>query len=421
MPDPTEPAADAGPDREKVAALRAGLPATGAGIYLDTGTCGPVPAESMAAMRLVEDRELAIGRAVPGAAEELADRMAEARAALAAVLGTDMDRVALTHSTTEGLGLAVGTLAWRPGDRALTTSHEHPGLLRTMAALRDRHAVEVRITEIGDGGDDDRTLGALERELVAGRVRLVALSHVLWTSGAVLPIADVVRLAEAHGATVVVDGAQAAGAIPLQVDDLGAHFYACPGQKWLLGPSGTGALVVRPDVARRSIPGVRGPFSVPQPGTTGEDDLWPDARRFEVAGFGAAPLAGLARSAGWLAMYVGLPWAHERSARLAHDVAGRLGGIPGVEVITPAARMATLVTFRVHGWSAARVAAELAGRVFASVGTLAHPDVVRLSIGFFTTHEELHRVVDVVEIVARHTPETLPARPTVEFLDAPHP
>ena len=273
MPDPTEPAPASGPDRERLATLRAGLPATGAGIYLDTGTCGPLPAESAAAMRQAEDRELAIGRAVPGATEELADRMAEARAALAAVLGTDMDRVALTHSTTEGLGLAVGTLDWEPGDRILTTSQEHRGLLATLAALRDRHAVEVRSAEIGDGGDDDLTLRALERELTAGHVRLVALSHVLWTSGAVLPIAEIARRAEAHGATVLVDGAQAAGAIPLQVDALGAHFYACPGQKWLLGPIGTGALVVRPDVARTSIPGVRGPFSVTQPGPPGDDDL----------------------------------------------------------------------------------------------------------------------------------------------------
>ena len=118
-------------------------------------------------------------------------------------------------------------------------------------------------------------------------------------------------------------------------------------------------------------------------------------------------------------MYVGLPWAHERSARLAHDVVRRLGGISGVEVITPAARMATLVTFRVRGWTAAQVAAELARRVFASVGTLRNPDAVRLSIGFFTTDEELGRVLDVVEVVARHTPATLPARPAIEILEAP--
>jgi len=416
MTNPIEAPAGAEPEREKVAALRASLPATRAGIYLDAGTSGPIPAESAAAMRQAEERELALGRTTPDADEELADRMAEARGAVAAVLGTDIDRVALTHSTTEGIGLAVGTIDWRPGDRALTTSQEHPGLLGQLAAARDRHRVEVRAVEIGDGGDDDRTLASLERELSVGRVRLVALSHVLWTTGAVLPVAEIVRLAHAHGAAVVLDGAQAGGAIPVHVDDLGAEFYAVPGQKWLFGPAGTGALVVRRDVSAAAVPPARGAFSTATLDGVGGDDLWPDARRFEVAGYHGPSLVGLARSAGWLAMYVGLPWAHARSGRLAHAAAIRLLGTPGVRLVTPPEQMATLVTFRLPGWSAERVAEELARRVFASVRPIPVLDAVRLSVGFFTTETELGRVMDLVAEIARHTPATLPKRPAIEFL-----
>src|SRR5665811_247007 len=161
----------------------------------------------------------------------------------------------------------------------------------------------------------------------------VALSHVLWTTGALLPVAEIVRRAHAHGAVVAIDGAQAGGAIPLHVDDLGAEFYAVPGQKWLLGPEGTGALIVRRDVAATSLPAVRGYFSAATPYGVGRDDLWSDARRFEGAGFHAPSLVGLARSAGWLAMFVGLPWAHARAARLAHGAAARLQGMPGVTVV----------------------------------------------------------------------------------------
>ena len=431
MPDPTEAQRSSGPDRdsaarretpadrEKLAALRAALPATQAGIYLNTGTCGPIPAESAAAMRLAEERELALGRATRDAYEEMLDRMAEARGALAAVLGTDIDSVALTRSTTEGIGLAVGTLDWRPGDRALTTNHEHPGVLGPLAAARDRHGVDVRVAEIGDGGDDDRTLAALEGALAEGRVRLVALSHVLWTTGAVLPVAEIARRAHAYGAIVALDGAQAGGAIPLRVDDLGAEFYAVSGQKWLLGPEGTGALIVRRDVAATSLPAVRGYFSAATPYGVGRDDLWSDARRFEVAGFHAPSLVGLARSAGWLAMHVGLPWAHARAARLAHDAAIGLRGMPGVALVTPPDRMATLVTFRLPGWPAERVAEELARRVFAIVRPIPGLDAVRLSVGFFTTDEELCRVLDAVAELARHTPASLPPRSSVEFLERP--
>ena len=431
MPDPTEAPRSSGPDRasaahreapadrEKLAALRAALPATRAGIYLNTGTCGPIPAESAAAMRLAEERELTLGRATRDAYEEMLDRMAEARGALAAVLGTDHDSVALTRSTTDGIGLAIGTLDWRPGDRALTTNHEHPGVVGPLAAARDRYGVDVRVAEIGDGGDDERTLVALEGELAAGRVRLVALSHVLWTTGAVLPVAEIVRRAHAHGAIVALDGAQAGGAIPLHVDDLGAEFYAVSGQKWLLGPEGTGALIVRRDVAVASLPAVRGYFSAATPYAVGREDLWPNARRFEVAGFHAPSIVGLARSAAWLAMHVGLPWAHARAARLAHDAAIRLQGTPGVVLVTPPGRMATLVTFRLPGWPAERVSEELARRVFAIVRPIPDLDAVRLSVGFFTTDEELDWVLDAVAELAHHTPASLPQRPAVEFLERP--
>ena len=416
MTHPIEAPANSDPEREKVAALRAALPATRAGIYLDTGTCGPIPAESAAATRQAEERDLALGRATRDADEELADRMAEARGSLAAILGTDIDCVALTHSTTEGIGLAVGTLDWRPGDRVLTSSQEHPGLLGPLAVARDRFGVDVRVAEIGDGGDDDRTLTALERELCAGPVRLVALSHVLWTTGAVLPVAEIVRRAHAHGAAVVLDGAQAGGAIPVAVDELGAEFYAIPGQKWLLGPAGTGALVVRRDVIAATVPPVRGSFSTAMPSVGDRDDLWPDARRFEVAGFHAPSLIGLARSAGWLAMYVGLPWALERAGSLAQGAAIRLQGTPGVALVTPPGRMATLVTFRLPGWQAERVADELARRVFASIRVIPGLDAIRISVGFFTSDEELGRFQGAVAEIARHTPASLPPRPAIEFL-----
>ena len=416
MTHPIEAPAGSDPEREKVAALRAALPATRAGIYLDTGTCGPIPAESAAATRQAEERDLALGRATRDAQEELADRMAEARGSLAAILGTDIDGMALTHSTTEGIGLAVGTIDWRPGDRALTTSQEHPGLLGALAVARDRFAVDVHVAEIGDGGDDDRTLTALERELRAGPVRLVALSHVLWTTGAVLPVSEIVRRAHAQGAAVVLDGAQAGGAIQVTVDELGAEFYAIPGQKWLLGPAGTGALVVRRDVIAATVPPVRGSFSTAMPSVGDRDDLWPDARRFEVAGFHAPSLIGLARSAGWLAMYVGLPWALERAGSLAQGAAIRLQGTPGVALVTPPGRMATLVTFRLPGWQAERVADELARRVFASIRVIPGLDAIRISVGFFTSDEELGRFQGAVAEIARHTPASLPPRPAIEFL-----
>ncbi len=413
------PAPDGVPaaERERLAALRAGLPATRAGIYLNTGTAGPLPAEAAAAMAEVAGRELAVGRATREAHEELIARLDEARAVVAAVLGTDMDLVAMTHSTTEGINLALGTIDWRPGDRAVTTSLEHPGVTGPLALLRDRLGVEVVEAEIGDGGDDARTLAALEAAAAGGRTRAIVASHVAWSTGALLPAPAIAALARRWEAVSILDGAQSAGAIPLTLDEIGADFYAISGQKWLLGPEGTGALAVGRGIVGSVLPPVGGFFAASTPYAVGRDALWPDARRFETAGLHKPSIVGLARSAGWLSMFAGLPWAYERAARLAAGAADRLAATPGVTLMTPRARMATLVSFRVARWSAEEVAEALGRRAHAIVRSIPGLDGVRLSVAFFTTDDELRRVLDAVEELAAHTPATLPARPAIEFLD----
>jgi L-cysteine/cystine lyase len=416
-PNPFPAAESVPPDDERLAVLRAGLPATRAGIYLNTGTAGPLPSEAAAAMTEIADRELAVGRATRESFEELVVRLDEARAVVAAVLGTGMDLVALTHSTTEGINLALGTIDWRPGDRAVTTSLEHPGVTGPLAMLRDRLGVEVVEAEIGDGGDDARTLAALEDAATGGRTRAIVASHVTWSTGARLPVAAIAALARRCGAAGILDGAQSAGAIPLAVDEIGADFYAVSGQKWLLGPEGTGALAVGRSVVASVLPPVGGFFAASTHYAVGRDALWPDARRFETAGLHKPSIVGLARSAGWLSMFVGLPWAHARAARLTEVAAGRLAAMPGVTLVTPRARMATLVSFRVAGWTPEEVAEALGRRVHAIVRSIPGLDAVRLSVAFFVTDDELRRVLDAVAEIATHTPATLPARPAIEFLE----
>lgn len=395
------------PEAEKVAAIRAALPATGAGIYLNAGTAGPMPAETQRAMDEQAARELAIGRAHVDMWPETVERMAEARASVAAVLVADPEDIALTHSTTDGMNLAVGALAWREGDRVVTTRHEHAGGLAPLLALRDRLGVEVEMVDIGDGGDDDRTVEAFARALDRPARALVA-SHALWTTGAVLPAARLARLARDAGAVSILDGAQSAGAIPVALEELGADAYAVPAQKWLLGPEGMGALWVRRDLADASVPAASGYLAYPTFDPVRGGTRFSGARRFEATNFHRPSLVGFARTCGWLSMYVGLPWALERATRLAAAAADRLAAIPGVTLVTPRARMGTLVSFRIAGWPPERVVEELGARVFAIVRDLPAIDAVRMSVGFWNTEAELDRVAGAVELLGGHTPDSLP-------------
>ncbi|HEX8940830.1 MAG TPA: aminotransferase class V-fold PLP-dependent enzyme [Candidatus Limnocylindrales bacterium] len=407
------------PDAEKVAAVREALPATAAGIYLNTGSVGPLPVETARAMAEQAEWDLRTGRAHEDYLPETMLRMDEGRAAVAAVLGTDPSRIALTHAATEGMAAAAWGIDWRPGDAIVTTSLEHAGGLAAVWTASRRLGLRLVVADVGDGGDDERTLAAIEQACAAagGDVRLVATSHVSWLTGAVLPIARLAELAHERGALLAVDGAQAAGAIPVAVEEAGADLYAVAGQKWLLGPEGTGALYVARAADAAVAPTFAGwwSFASLDPGTAAGEP-WPDARRFEVSGFPRASIVGLARSCGWLSMYVGLPWVHERTARLARLAAALLADVPGVSVLTPRAAMAGLVAFRVAGWQAERVAEELSRRVFAILRTVPPLDAVRISVGFFNTEAELERLRDGVAELAAHTPATLPPRRSLTIL-----
>ena len=403
------------PDDEKIPALREALPATAAGIYLNTGTCGPLPRETAHAMAEAEAWELRTGRADRNYWEDSLERKAEARAAVAAVLGCGPKQIALTHATTEGMNIATSAVDWREGDRVVTTSLEHPGLLAPLRVLRDRRGVDLAIADIGTGGDTAAVLAALDRAIVPG-TRLVALSHVMWATGARLPIAEIVALAHGRGALVAVDGAQGAGAMHLSVEELGVDFYAIPSQKWLLGPDGIGALYCAESVMDRPRLAFAGWASFESMDLAAEGQLWPDARRFEIAGFHQPSVLGFARSAAWLSMYVGLPWIYERIARLAGEAAAMLAEVPGVEVLTPSGGQSGLVTFRIAGWTAPAAIRELEQRTLCIARTIPPLDAIRISVGFFNTEAELRRFRDGVALVAENTPETIPHRPRIEVL-----
>jgi L-cysteine/cystine lyase len=242
------------------------------------------------------------------------------------------------------------------------------------------------------------------------------LSHVVWATGALLPIREIVELAHGRGALVAVDGAQSAGAMHVSVEDLGPDFYAVPAQKWLLGPDGIGAVYCAESVMDRPRLAFAGWASFESMDLAAEGELWPDARRFEIAGFHQPSVLGFARSAAWLAMYVGLPWAYERIGRLAGEAAVMLAEVPGVEVLTPTGGASGLVTFRIGGWKASAALRELEQRTLCIARTIPPLDAIRISVGFFNTDAELRRFRDGVALVAAHTPESIPHRPRIELL-----
>ena len=403
------------PDADRLAAVRAALPALDAGIYLNTGSVGPLPTETAAAMDELEAYELRTGRAHPDYYLETLQRMAEARAATAAVLTVDVGDIALTHSTTDGMNVGVWGIDWRTGDRAVTTSLEHAGAVGALYNLRARRGIDLAFVDVDPRRSEADILAAFD-EAIDDRTQAVVVSHVLWASGAVLPLDRIAAMAHARAALLIVDGAQAAGAIPVDLAATGADVYALAAQKWLLGPEGMGAVAVTPAARERLTPAYGGWYTFESVDSSGLAVWWPDARRFESSNYHRPSIVGMARSIGWLSMFVGLGWIHERGTAMARAAAERLAAIDGVEVITPLDRMATLVSFRIRGWSPDAALEELSARVFAVARTVPLVDAIRISVGFFTSEAEINRFVGCVELLAAHRPDTLPPRRTLTIL-----
>jgi selenocysteine lyase/cysteine desulfurase len=339
--------------------------------YLNAGTEGPVPRRAADAVHRRIDDEVTAGRCGRPYFTALLELAAELRAEYAGVLGCEVSEVALTGSTTDGVNTVIAGLDLRSGDEILTSDEEHPGLLAPLGRARKRHGVSVRVIPFAELAGE-----------VSASTRLVACSHVSWVSGRV---ADVAALS-ATGVPLLLDAAQAIGAVPIDVHALGCDFYAGSGQKWLCGPEGSGCLYVRPERLDELL--------VPWPGYSSLADP-AQALDFEVAE-GVARLdhgfpSGLRSASALASLHVlgeaGWEWVYERAATLAALLAERLAE-RGLEV-GPRGR-STLVSWKADDPQAEVERLAENGYIVRSIPAFG---LVRASVGAWTSEEEVDGLV----------------------------
>lgn len=370
---PVESGVEMSTDPPDPAIFRAQFPVLEHRSYLNAGTEGPVPRRAAEAVQARIELELTQGRCGRAYFDGLMELAALQRAAYASVLGCGPEEVALTGSTTDGVNTVISGLDLKRGDEILTSDEEHPGLLAPLGRARRLFGVEVRVVPF------DEIAGA-----VSSSTRLIACSHVSWVGGR---IADVAALREV-GVPVLLDAAQALGAIDVDVHALGCDYYAASGQKWMCGPEGSGCLYVRPDrldelvVPWPSYGSLADPTrpldAEPAEGTRRLDHGFPTGVR------GTWALASLAvfAEAGW-------DWVHERAASLAESLAERLVS-RGLD-IWPRGR-STLVSWEAEDPEAevARMAAQ--GIVVRSIPAFG---LVRASVGAWSSEQELDRLIEL--------------------------
>jgi selenocysteine lyase/cysteine desulfurase len=355
--------------------FRAEFPVLERCAYLNAGTDGPLPRRSVDAATAQLEHELRNGRSGAAHFGQLGRMAEELRSRLAALLGARTDEVALTHSTTDGINVVLRGLGLGPGDEVLTSDEEHTGLLAPLGALR-RRGVAIRTAPFDEVAD-----------AVAAETKLIAVSHVSWMRGRIAAIEKLRRT----GPPLLLDGAQALGAIPVDVHALGCDFYAAAGQKWLCGPDATGVLFV----SERWID----ELGVPWPNFMTLRDveqplgLLPasGARRFDGGMISGQLVAGalasleLLEEAGW-------QWIFERARRQSEQLRGLLAGraelLPGGPT--------TLVSWHPPGVADTQGALAIVERLESKgVVVRAFPGRpwLRASVGAWNSDDDLERLV----------------------------
>ncbi len=349
--------------------LRSEFPVLADIAYLNAGTDGPLPRRAAEAARAELERELAEGRAMAHF-ERRAELGRALRAAYARALRAHEADVALTTSTTEGMGQVVMGMDLRPGDEILTSDEEHPGLQGALAAARDILGASIREVPF-----------ALVAEEVGPATRLVACSHVSWATGALAPaeLADV-------DVPVLLDGAQGLGAIDVDVSSLGCDAYAGAGQKWLCGPDGSGALWVAPEFRGTLAVSRRGYGNLQEANAGLQAVVHEDARRFDAPSLSAEALACSLASAELLEAF-GWPAVWERARTLAARLADMLAE-RGREPLPRGA--STLVSF--HSPDAEAERAELAEQGVL-IRNIPGRGCLRASVGAWNDEGDLERLL----------------------------
>ncbi len=364
--------------------LRADTPGLQDGTYLNFGAHGPSPRRVVAAASsFLETHEYASGADDPyGVAFEAYE---DVRERIAAFVGARPAEIALTESTTDGINRIATAIDWAPGDVVVRTDLEHPAGVLPWRRL-ERDGVEVRVVETTDGRIDVDAFA----DAVAD-ARLACFSALTWTHGTMLPVRELVEIAEDAGAFTLVDAVQVPGHRTMDLSDWGADAVAAAGHKWLLGPWGAGFLYVGRDAAAELEPAAIGYRSVEVP--TGESiEYKPGAPRFEIGTTTPAAHVGLVEAIDAIDA-VGTDAIEAHIERLTDRLKTGLAERDGTTLLSPRSFESGLVTVDVDDPEA--TVERLADRGIV-IRSLPSPDAVRVSVHAVSTESEMDAVVDAL-------------------------
>lgn len=383
-----------------VYAVREDFPVLKEVVYLDSTATTQTPIPAVEAM--VEYFYKYAGNHGRGAhrlARETTNRYEDARETVARFLNTEPSKTILMKNTTEGINLIANSYPWEAGDHIVTTLLEHHSNLLPWLRLQKK-GVSVTVVNPDSRGRIDNSL--IENAFTE-KTKLVAITQVSNVFGSVQDVKSITKIAHRNGIKVLIDGAQSAGHMPINLKDLGCDFFATAGHKGLLGPQGTGVLYIKEPETLESASLGGGTVSDVS-GLTYV--LEPSPACFEAGTPNIPGVIGLGKAVEYVEK-IGVPEIEKHEMELSREAAKRLSELEHVEVYGPEERVG-IVPFNVIGLHAHDVALILdqtrkicirSGHHCAIPITrfLKVDSTVRASFALYNTREEVDILVNAVE------------------------
>jgi cysteine desulfurase / selenocysteine lyase len=373
-------------------------------VFLDSAASAQKPRAVIDAVRDAMETQYAnVHRGLHWMSERTTDAYEAARDAVAALMNArDRSEVVFTRNVTESLNLmahSYGRGVLQPGQAVLISAMEHHSNIIPWQLLRDERGIELRVAPITDAGE--LNLAAFESLLRDGKVGLVSMTHMSNVLGTVTPAERIVRIAHAHGAKVLFDGAQAIVHRRVDVQALDCDFYAWTGHK-LYGPTGIGVLWGRRHLLDRMPPFLGGGEMISS--VSYEKSTWADVpHKFEA---GTPPILegiGLKAAIDYVAS-LGFDAIAAHEAALTEHALARIGNVDGVHILGRAQDRGGVVAFTLDNAHAHDVATLLdrQGIAVRAGHHCAEPlmrrfgleSTARASFGIYTTHEEIDFLAD---------------------------
>ena len=386
-------------DLEKI---RSQIPVLAHTAYMNTGWSGPPPRQVAQAMKDRIDLELEQGPIMPEVIEAGREIQYQAREAAAKVFNATVDEVLVTRNTTEGLNIVLSGLDWNHGDEIVICDMEHGSVIAPTQLIGQRYGLPIKVVHLEMSDSSEVILTKIEDALTS-RTRMVFISHILYATGRRMPAEELRKVTKDRGILLMLDGAQTGGHIELDMSRSGFDFYSIPGQKWLLGYEGSGALFIRREHLERIHPAHTGGRGVARPADANYFQPVSDSMEKFLGGSVSVPVQLAFLEATKFVQAVGIKNIEERNLNLADSAKAKLAEIPGVTVNSPLERSASsgLVSFAISGQEPVPVVEQLWANHRLVVRQVGNPAGVRASLHFFNTEDEVDLLVGGVRELAR--------------------